>query len=229
MSSKRPPLDRDRVLRTAVRLADEQGLEAVTMRRLAEALQVTPMALYKHVVDKDDLVTGMVDVVVDQMAVPAPTDPRRWRAGMRAALLRARVVIREHPWARRAIESRTERTASVLDHMERLSAVFITAGFTADLTHHVMHLLGNRIWGFSPELFTDENGASPADTGTPRGSGRVPDLAHYPAILAIVADAGQRRPGADGCDEDFEMEFALDVLLDGIEKLRRRHWESTER
>lgn len=223
---KRPPLDRSLVVTAAVRLADDEGLDAVTMRRLAQALQVTPMALYKHVVDKEDLLGGMVDAIVDEMAVPTPADPRQWRTGIHEALVRARAVVIAHPWARRAIEGRSERTASVLDHMERLSAVFINAGFTPDLTHHVMHLIGNRIWGFSPELFTDEHGASPSDTGTPRGAGRVPDPAEYPAILAIAADAQSRRPGAAGCDEDFEMEFAIEVLLDGIARLRRRRWDS---
>lgn len=135
-------------------------------------------------------------------------------------------MLGRHPWARRAIESRTERTAAVLDHMERLSAVFIGAGFTPDLTHHVMHLLGNRIWGFSPELFTDHDGRNPYDAGTPRGRGRTPDPADYPSILAISADAQARRPGAVGCEEDFEMEFALDVLIGGIERLRVDGWQS---
>lgn len=226
MTAATTPLNRDRVLRSGVRLADAEGLDAVTMRRLADELGVTPMALYKHVADKDDLLTGMVDVVVADMATDAPSDPSDWQGGVRAALRQARTVLGRHPWARRAIESRTERTAAVLDHMERLSAVFIGAGFTPDLTHHVMHLLGNRIWGFSPELFTDHDGRSPSDAGTPRGRGRTPDPADYPSILAISADAQARRPGADGCDEDFEMEFAVDVLIGGIERLRADGWQS---
>ncbi|MGD7732157.1 TetR/AcrR family transcriptional regulator [Propionibacteriaceae bacterium G57] len=226
MPTARAPLDRARVLTTAVRLADAEGLGAVTMRRLADELAVTPMALYKHVADKEDLLTGMVDAVVDDMAVPGVAHPDDWRDNIRAALHRSRLVLGRHPWARLAIESRTERTAAVLDHMERLSAVFINAGFSADLTHHVMHLLGNRIWGFSPELFTDHLGRAASGPGPSRGRGRTPDPADYPSILAIAADAQQRRPRATGCDEDFEMDFALDVLLDGIARLQQAGWES---
>lgn len=222
----RDPLSRTTVLRAAVELADAEGLDAVTMRRLAEVLDVVPMALYKHVADKDDLLAGMVDVLVEDMAVPSPATRTRWREGVRQALHGARRVVVAHPWARRAIESRTVRTPAVLGHMERVSTIFLAGGFTPDQTHHVMHLLGNRIWGFSPELFTGapEAGASSA----PARPGRTaePDPADYPSIVAIATDARARRPDATGCDEDFEYDFALDVLLDGIERLRRAHWSS---
>ena len=222
----RESLTRAKVLRAAVELADTDGLDAVTMRRLADALGVVPMALYKHVADKDDLLAGMVDVLVAEMAVPPPASPTRWRDGVREALHGARRVVGAHPWARRAIESRTVRTPAVLGHMERVSALFLAGGCPPDQTHHVMHLLGNRIWGFSPELFTDapDTGGSPAPAR--RGRAPEPDPADYPAIIAIATDARARRPDATGCDEDFEFDFALDVLLDGIARLRRARWSS---
>lgn len=80
--------------------------------------------------------------------------------------------------------------------------------------------------GVQPQLFTDHDGRSPSDVGIPRGRGRTPDPADYPSILAIPADAQARRPGAVGCDEDFEMEFAVDVLIGGIERLRADGWQS---
>ncbi|GAB3441259.1 TetR/AcrR family transcriptional regulator C-terminal domain-containing protein [Phycicoccus ginsengisoli] len=222
----RESLTRARVLRAAVALADSEGLDAVTMRRLADVLDVVPMALYKHVADKDDLLAGMVDVLVEDMAAPPPASPRRWRDGVRAALHAARRVVVAHPWAQRAIESRTVRTPAVLGHMERVSGVFLAAGFTPDQTHHVMHLLGNRIWGFSPELFTGAPDAGAASAPARRSRAPEPDPADYPAIVAIATDARARRPDATGCDEDFEFDFALDVLLAGIERLRRAHWSS---
>ena len=222
----RESLSRTKVLRAAVELADAEGLDAVTMRRLAEVLEVVPMALYKHVADKDDLLAGMVDVLVEDMAVRPPASPTRWRGGVREALHGARRVVGAHPWARRAIESRTVRTPAVLGHMERVSAVFLAGGFTPDQTHHVMHLLGNRIWGFSPELFTDAPEADGSSAPARRGRGPEPDPADYPTIVAIATDARARRPDATGCDEDFEFDFALDLLLDGIERLRRKGWTS---
>ena len=222
----RAPLSRAKVLRSGVALADAEGLEAVTMRRLGEMLGVVPMALYKHVSDKEDLVAGMVDVLVEEMTVPPTARASQWQALVREALHGARAVISAHPWARRAIESRTARTPAVLHHMERVSAIFLAAGFTPDLTHHVMHLLGNRIWGFSPELFADDSGSAAPAATTRRSRGAVPDPADYPAILAIAADARARRPEAPGCDDDFEFDFALDVILDGVARLRRRRWVS---
>ena len=100
----RESLTRTAVLRAAVALADSEGLDAVTMRRLAETLEVVPMALYKHVADKDDLLAGMVDLLVDDMEVPPPASRPQWREGVREALHGARRVVQAHPWARRAIE-----------------------------------------------------------------------------------------------------------------------------
>lgn len=239
-SAPRAPLNRPRVLRAAIDLADTDGLDAVTMRRLADHLGVVPMALYKHVATKEDLLDGMVDTLIGDMhgeaagagqpgrdaagpALPHEAGPD-WRVEVHALAHRARLVVTGHPWARRAIESRTRRTTAVLAHMERVSQVFLRAGFSPDLTHHVMHLLGNRIWGFSPELFTGDPPATASATAGRRAAA-PPDPADYPGILAITADAQARRPGA-GCDEDFEFEFALDVILDGVARLHGAGWSS---
>lgn len=209
----RVPLSRTRVLRTATALADAEGLDGLTMRALAARLDVVPMALYKHVSDKDDLLTGMVDLLIDDFPAPAPAVASAWQSSVRDSLLGARAIVSAHPWARRAMESRVMRTPAVLGHMERLSTVLLAGGFTPDQTHHVMHLLGNRIWGFSPELFPGEPAAV--------------DPANYPAIMAIATDTQNRRPGARGCDEEFEFGFALDVLLEGIERLKNARWASS--
>ncbi|MGG5258906.1 TetR/AcrR family transcriptional regulator [Phycicoccus avicenniae] len=219
----RTPLSRDRVLTEAVALADEQGDAAVSMRRLSERLGVVPMALYKHVGGKEDLIDGMVDTVLGEVAT-ARLEDVDWRAAVRRTVLSARAAVQRHPWARRAIETRTVRTPAVLGHMEAVTALLLGGGFTPDLAHHGMHALGNRIWGFSPELFDESAGAS----ATPRTSA-VPDPADYPAILAVAAEARTRRPGATGCDENFEFTFALDLLLDALDRLRVTGWESPTR
>ncbi|MGY1624137.1 TetR/AcrR family transcriptional regulator [Geodermatophilus sp. SYSU D00965] len=223
---RREPLNRDRVLHAAVALADEVGLAAVSMRRLAQQLGVVPMALYKHVADKEELLDGMVDVVLGEIAPPDPA--LDWKGAVRQRVLAARRTVLRHPWARQAIESRTHRTPVVLGHMDAVAGEFLAGGLSADLTHHVMHALGNRIWGFSPELFEE-----PQD---PDGPGPAPEelaamAQRYPHILAIAtaATGGDLSAVGGGCDEQFEFEFALDLLLDGAERLQRGGWSSRER
>ncbi len=219
----RAPLDRKTVLRAAIALADAEGLDAVSMRRLAQDLGVVPMALYKHVSDKEDLLDGVVATLIEDLPVLPVRPVSQWRKAVQDTIAGARAMVATHPWSRRAIESRTRRTPAVLGHMERVSQLFLGAGFTPDLTHHVMHLLGNRIWGFSPELFPESSSAAGS---TPRRAEPAPDPADYPGILAIAADARARRPDAAGCDEDFEFDFALEVILDGVARLRRIGWVS---
>ncbi|MGY1751459.1 TetR/AcrR family transcriptional regulator [Modestobacter sp. SYSU DS0511] len=224
---RRAPLSTDRVLRAAVDLADAVGIEAMSMRRLATELGVVPMALYKHVANKDQLLDGMVDVVVGEFE---PADPALdWQAAVRARVLSARRVVLRHPWARQAIESRTHRTPAVLGYMDSLAGTFRRGGFSADLTHHVMHALGNRIWGFSPELF-DEPAPDAAPPSVEEQQALAAEFAEkYPHILeiAVAATAGDLSGVGAGCDEQFEFEFALDLLLDGFDRLRAAGWSST--
>ncbi len=228
----RTPLTRDRALREAIALADAEGLDAVSMRNLATRLGVVPMALYKHVANKDDLLGGMVDALIAEYAVPSPQGTS-WREGIRATILSARATLVRHPWARRVIESRTARTPAVLGYMDALAGRFIAGGFSPDLTHHVMHVLGHRIWGFSPEAFTDPDPAGPTDPDPdPEEQAEVVERmrAAYPHITAIALAAAGGDPAnlARGCDEDFEFAFALDLLLDAFERLRAQGWTSPE-
>jgi AcrR family transcriptional regulator len=234
-AGRRERLNRERVLRAAVALADEAGIAAVSMRRLAQELGVVPMALYKHVAGKDELLDGMVDAVIAEIE---PLDPNLdWKSAIRQRILAARRAVLRHPWARQAIESRTNRTPTVLQYMDSLAGAFRAGGISVDLTHHVMHALGNRIWGFSPELFNDPQGDD-AQGDAPRALSPQAQEAmarefaqKYPNILAIAMSAteGDLSGVGRGCDEQFEFEFALDLLLDGIERLRREGWSSAKR
>jgi len=222
-AAHRTSLSRERVLRASVALADEAGIDAVSMRKLAEELGVVPMALYKHVANKDELLDGMVDLVIDEFE---PADPDLdWKGAVRHRVLSARRAVLRHPWARQAIESRTHRTPIVLGYMDSLAGTFRAGGFSAHLTHLVMHALGNRIWGFTPELFDE-----PQDTDAPApGAAEQEAMARafaerYPHILeiAMAATDGDLSRVGEGCDEQFEFEFALDLLLDGFDRLRRQ-------
>jgi len=228
-AGRRERLNRERVLRAAVALADEAGIAAVSMRRLAQELGVVPMAIYKHVADKDELLDGMVDLVIEEIE---PPDPQLdWKGAIRQRLLAARRAVLHHPWARQAIESRTNRTPTVLRYMDSLAGAFRAGGISVDLTHHAMHALGNRIWGFSPELFNDPEGSAPPTVSPQVQQAMAREFADkYPNILAIAMTAteGDLSGVGRGCDEQFEFEFALGLLLDGVERLHREGWNSTQ-
>jgi AcrR family transcriptional regulator len=217
-------LNRDRVLRTAVALADRAGINALSMRSLAQELDVVPMALYKHVANKEQLLDGMVDVIVGEIdPPPAGTD---WKSAVRQRILSARRALRRHSWASRVIESRTAPTPVVLDYLNSLIGMFRTGGFSVDLTHHVMHALGSRMWGFTQEVFPST--PPPPDPAVQAAMAHEM-AARYPHIVEIATRGthdGDSVVGT-GCDAQFEFEFAIDLLLDGFERLHRNGWTST--
>jgi AcrR family transcriptional regulator len=215
------------VLATATAFADAHGLAALSMRTLAGELGVVPMALYKHVAGKEELLDGMVDAVIAEFE---PADPALgWQDAVRARVLSARRAVLRHPWARQAIESRTRRTAAVLGYMDSLAGLFRAGGFSPDLTHHVMHALGNRIWGFSPELFEEPPPAEPPSPEQQEAMARE-FATRFPHILeiAVAATDGDLGGVGGGCDEQFEFEFALDLLLDGFARLHAAGWSSRQ-
>jgi AcrR family transcriptional regulator len=225
--SRRTPLTRDRVLRAAVELADETGIDALSMRKLAQTLGVVPMALYKHVANKEELLDGMLDVIVGEIDPPA--GEQDWQHAVRQRILSARRALLRHPWAPRVLESRTAPTPMVLQYMDSMIGMFRTGGFSVDLTHHVMHAMGSRILGFSQELFgTPPPGVDPAtlpavDPETARQMAQ-----RYPYVTEITTQVAHDDASVvgSGCDDQFEFEFTLDLLLDGLERLRRRGWTS---
>lgn len=230
MPEKRTRLTRDRVLQVAIALADEIGTDALTMRRLAEQLGVVPMALYKHVANREELLDGMVDAVVAEIPVPPSGGDTDWRAAARAQVLAARATFQRHPWSRRVVESRTTKTPAVLDYIERFTGLLLAGGLSIDLTHHVMHAIGGRMWGFTQELFDDAPDAASTASVDPAAQAAMLQAAaaRYPSIVA-VATATPHDPDSivgRGCDDAFEFEFALDLLLDGIERRHAAGWSS---
>ncbi|WP_431928322.1 TetR/AcrR family transcriptional regulator [Micromonospora wenchangensis] len=225
---RRTPLNRDRILRAAVTLADGAGIESLSMRNLAQELGVVPMALYKHVANKDELLDGMIDVVVGEIEPLTPGVG--WQPAIRRRVLSARQVLRRHPWASLAIESRSAATPAVLDYLDSMIGALRAGGLSADLTHHVMHALGSRILGFSQELFDASRQAGRTGPATPTPPAPLPPevAARFPHV-AEIATAAAHDTGSvvgAGCDDQFEFEFALDLLLDGIERLRAQGWTS---
>jgi AcrR family transcriptional regulator len=237
---RRVRLNRQRVLQAAVALADEAGIDELSMRRLGQELGVVPMALYKHVANKEELLDGMVEAIISEIdpAVtdPAVTDPAAggadWKNAVRLRVLSARAVLQRHRWARQVLESRTNQTPAVLGYMDSFIAMFLAGGFSVDLTHHVMHAMGSRIWGFTQELFDDSAGRPGGDAveGAPEVQAAMFEqmAARYPNIVQVATAASHDEGSVvgRGCDDQFEFEFALDLLLDGFERLHRQGWTS---
>lgn len=217
----RQRLDTAVVVSSAIDLADTEGLDALSMRALAARLGVVPMALYKHVADKNDLVGRMVDHVVERYARPEPGGD--WRSRVRARVLDARGAILAHPWLGSAMESRTRRTEVVLAHMNAVAGDFIDGGLSPDLTHYAMHALGTRIWGYSTEAFADADAPTPDDAAQPALLAYMTE--RFPHVVAIALDATARNP-LGSCEPQREFEFTLDLLLDSFARLHDAGWES---
>jgi AcrR family transcriptional regulator len=221
-AAPRIPLSRDRVLAAAVELADEGGIEAVTMRRLAQQLGVEAMSLYYHVANKDEVLDGMIDAVMTELntAVAAVETDSDWKSGVRGRILTAREVLLRHKWAPGVLESRINMSPSVMQYFDSIGSRFMAAGFSMDLTHHAMHALGSRALGFTQELF---------DSGDDEESDPEADAAMFEQMAAqfpFLAEMARQVSHDDDstlgwCDDQFEFEFGLDLILDGLDsKLR---------
>jgi AcrR family transcriptional regulator len=212
-SVPRTTLTRERVLRAAVDLADREGIEAVSMRRLGQELGVEAMSLYTHVRSKDDLLDGMVDVVVE--GIPTPTGGGDWKSTLRSTILAARGVLLGHRWAPRIIETRSDPGPATLRYMDGVMGIFFAGGFSVDLTHHALHALGSRMMGFAQELYDDSDDTDPAAVA--EFASQMADA--FPNV-ARIALAASHEDGLGPCDDDVEFRFALDLILDGLERLR---------
>ena len=211
IEDRRAPLTRERVLLAAVEVADRGGLEALTMRRLGQELGVEAMAIYRHVKDKDDLLDGVVQVLVGTIGRPEPGDD--WKATLRAQLMAARAVMLRHPWARRVLEDRGSTGPATLAHIDSILGILAGAGFSLELAHHALHVLGSRIYGFEQDMLGDSGGnaAPPADAAQLQAM-----LARYPNV-ASLAEAATHGGALGPCDDDVEFTFGLDLALDGLE------------
>jgi AcrR family transcriptional regulator len=217
-SPRRARLNRDRVLRAAVALADEIGIDALSMRKLSDELGVVPMALYKHVANKEELLDGMVDVIVGE--IDPPVEENDWQSAVRRRILSARRSLLRHPWAPGVIESRTSPSPATIAYIDSMIGMLLAGGFTPDLTHHALHALGSRIYGFTQEVLNDSQSPEPGPQAT-----AARELAmRFPHIVAMMAAIAHDRASyvGRGCDDQFEFEFALDLMLEGLEARRLR-------
>jgi AcrR family transcriptional regulator len=219
----REPLSRARVLEAAAALADAEGVDAVTMRRVADDLGVEAMSLYHYVRSKDELFDGLAELVADEIlagssAVDRPVKGAAWRGVVRDRALAAREVLLRHRWAAGLFESRTAMPAGLLAYYDGIVGVMGSGGFSNDQIHHALHALGSRAVGFSQELF------DPGDASSPRAQAAMVEMEPMlPNLVGMLREVAHDDPDSTigWCDDQLEFEFGLDLVLDGLERVRR--------
>jgi AcrR family transcriptional regulator len=211
----RIPLTRERVLHAAVALADASGSETLSMRRLGEALGVEAMSLYNHVANKEDLLDGMIDVVFAE--IDLPTGWADWRAAMRQRAISARRVLSRHGWAIGLMESRSSPGPATLRHHDAVIGCLRDAGFSIELAAHAFSVLDSYIYGFALQ-----ERSLPFPTPEQTADLAQDILASFPADkYPHLAELTARHVLQPGYDYGDEFEFGLDLILDGLERIRK--------
>ncbi|WP_460065262.1 TetR/AcrR family transcriptional regulator [Streptomyces sp. YKOK-I1] len=208
----RETLTRQQVLRAAVELADTGGLEALSMRKLGEAVAVEAMSLYNHVANKEDLLDGMVDLVFDEVDLPTPGDD--WRQAMRQRAVSLRLVLSRHRWAIGLMASRSAPGPATLRHHDAVLGCLRQGGLSLTLTAHAVSVLDGYIYGFALQ-------EKALPFGTPAETAELADsimsgfgAGEYP-YLTEIATAHVMRPGYAYGDE---FAYGLDLILDALQR-----------
>jgi AcrR family transcriptional regulator len=208
---RREPLTRDRVLDVAIHLADEGGIESLSMRKLGRALGVEAMSLYNHVANKDDLLDGMADLVLNEFELPS--DVEEWSAAIRRTATSAHETLVRHPWACSLIMSRFR--PGRIRYIDWILGRLREAGFSAETTYHAYHTLDSHILGFT--LWEVGHSVDSGDleetavTFLREAVDEYPYLAEH--IHQHLTDPGQ--------GEEGEFEFGLDLILGGLARSRK--------
>ena len=210
----RKPLSRKRVLRAAMAHADKHGLQELSMRKLAEVLGVAPMALYRHIANKDDLIDAMIDVVFTE--IPLPPRDAEWRTAMRQRAISVRDALERHRWAIGLMESRLHPGPANLRHHDAVLGNLRASGLTVEEAAHAYSLLDSYVYGFA---LTKMNLPFDASTDMSEMADRM--LAPFPAdtyphLVEFITDHAMK----PGYDYGGEFEYGLDLVLDGLERAR---------
>ncbi len=212
-TSRRGHLSREIVLRAAMTLADQSGLEVLTMRKLGEALGVEAMSLYNHVANKDDLIDGMIDIVFDEITLPGSGD---WIPAMRSRAISLRDVLSRHRWAVGLMESRPTPGPANLRHHDAVLGHLRAAGFPIEMAAHAYSLLDSYIYGFAQ---TQMN--LPFETQEEIAALGEQMLHHFPVEIYPNLAEMIHHAMAPGYDHGGEFVFGLDVVLEGIDRAFR--------
>lgn len=208
----RARLTRELVLGAALAHADESGIEALTMRNLAQALGVAPMALYRHVANKEDLVDGLIDLVFGEIDLPAAGAD--WKAAMRGRAISVRDALLRHRWAVSLMESRTSPGAATLRHHDAVIGSLRSAGFDMAMAAHAYSLLDSYIYGFAQTQMNLPFESTADIVELSQSMLAAFPVNEYPNLAAFITEHATK-PGYDYANE---FEYGLDLILDGLER-----------
>jgi AcrR family transcriptional regulator len=209
------PLSRERVLDAAICLADEGGLESVSMRKLAQSLGVQAMSLYNHVANKDDLLDGMVDQVVSEIEVPDLS--LDWKTAMWRRATSAHGVLLRHPWAALALMSRVNVGPAMLRYVDATLGCLREAGFSYEMADHAWNAIDSHIYGFTLQELNFPFEASEYAESAANFLSYIPPE-KYPYLNQLSCHIIEGR--YDGL-HDFA--FGLELILNGLERLRNNN------
>jgi AcrR family transcriptional regulator len=212
---RRPRLSRECVLRAAMDHADKGGIGTLTMRQLAEVLDVAPMALYRHVASKDDLIDAMVDLVFSEIGLPP--DGVGWKTAMRQRALSLRDVLARHRWAIGLMESRRNPGPANLRHHDAVIGSLRQGGFSVEATAHAYSVLDGYIYGFALTKMNLPFDTSQEIAAVAQSMLEPFPVNEYPNLVEFLSEHVMR----PGYDYGNEFEYGLDLILDGLEKERR--------
>jgi len=205
-------LNRGKILKAALRLADSQGIEQLSMRKLAKTLNVEAMSLYNHVASKDKLIDGLLDHVVSEFELPR-TD-QHWQTAMRVRAVSAHQVLMKHPWAALLMLSRVNVGQSILAWTDATIGCLREAGFSYELVDHAWNAIDNHTYGFTLHKINEPVSPMEYADSAQKYLPQIPQDT-YPYLNAM---ATQIADGSHSGINDFE--FGLNLILDGLERLR---------
>jgi len=208
---RRVPLSRERVLDAAIKLADQGGLESLSMRKLGQELGVEAMAVYYHFANKDEVIDGIVDIVFSEIELP--TDGTGWRTAMRQRAISLRDVLLRHRWAIGLMEARRNAGPANLRHHDAVIGSLRAGGLGMDLAAHAYSLLDSYIYGFALTKMNLPFDATEEVAEVAQGMLQRFPVNEYPNLVAIIAE--RMKPGYDYGDE---FEYGLDLILDGLNR-----------
>ena len=211
-TKKRQPLSRELIMRTGITIADADGIDSLTMRKLADALRVEAMSLYYHVKNKDELLDGMIDLVVAEIALPSGDED--WKTAMRNRAISAHDVFGRHPWVTGLMESRPNPGPHALRYYDEVLGSLMNNGFSVAMAAHAFSAIDAYIYGFGLQEFSlpfeDEHDVKDIAKSLLEQLGQ-----EYPNLARMIVEHALQ-PGYRYADE---FTFGLDLILDGFERL----------
>jgi AcrR family transcriptional regulator len=214
-AKKHRPLSRERVLQAALELADARGFGAISMRNVAKELGVEAMSLYNHVANKEDIVDGLIDIVFSEIEVATPGSAD-WRTAMRQRAISVRAALNRHRWAVGLMEGRMTPGPATVQNHDAVLGCLRESGFSFRAAVHAYSLMDAYIYGFAlQEKGLPFDAAEETAHVMQRQRQNVPAMDDYPYLVEAATELAKA-----GYDYDTEFEFGLDVILDGLERLR---------